>query len=155
MEVIKKYWRKVVQHLKLSNKKDFDDDFYEIFQIYHFFNLYHPRQTLKKQIVGIATFTLITFSYLGGILMAIYDAIERDDIHLAMFLASLSAMFNAFTTQNLNMSISQPRIVKLVKTLQSLHENEDEPDEPIHQLDFGMQAVWVQPLQLVHAYCVR
>lgn len=128
MEVFKKYWGKLVQHLKLSNKIDFDDDFYEIFQIYHFFNLYHPHQTLKKQIVGIVTFALIAFSYLGGILMAIYDTIEENEIHRAMLLSSMAALLSAFTTQNLNMSISQTRIIKLVKTLQSLHEKEDEAE---------------------------
>lgn len=128
MEVIKKYWRKIVQRLKLSNEKDFDDDFFEVLQIYHFFNLYHPQPTLKKQIIGTITFMLIVISFLGGYLTAVYEAIVAGDIHMAMFLAELTAMFTAFMTQSLNMSYSQPRIIELVKTLQSLHESEDEAE---------------------------
>lgn len=128
MEAAKKYWQKVVQRIKLSNKKDFDDDFCEILQVYHFFNLYHPHRKREKQLAGIFTFALVTFSYLGGILMTICDAIRAGDIHLAMFLTSLAALFFAFSTQNLNMSLSQPRIIAMVRTLQSLHECDDEAE---------------------------
>lgn len=117
LEVVKKYWRRVVQCIKLSNKKDFDDDYCELLQVYHFFNLYHPNQKPVKQLVGIVTLALIAFSYFGGILMAICDAIEANDTHFAMFITSVVALFAASMTQNLNMSLSQLRIIALVRTL--------------------------------------